>query len=256
MTPIAPWKLKRMRKTTEFTHAQASRLAQFLSAPQRPEGTMSYCELAGFLFSVASSPEMVKLSEWLPLVFSESDAGFTTLDEGQEILTAIMGLYNHINNGVLEGEPALPPGCAVHATPIDNLAPGAPLSEWARGYGEGYSWLINTWDEYAPAEFGKELEMDLLVLSFFTSRTLAEAYRIEMINQGLTRKKTLEELAGEMLKGIPEAMQSIAHMGRALYEVVLSEPQLPARSEKIGRNDPCPCGSSKKYKKCCGATLN
>jgi uncharacterized protein YecA (UPF0149 family) len=23
--------------------------------------------------------------------------------------------------------------------------------------------------------------------------------------------------------------------------------------KKIGRNDPCPCGSGKKYKKCCGA---
>jgi preprotein translocase subunit SecA len=22
--------------------------------------------------------------------------------------------------------------------------------------------------------------------------------------------------------------------------------------EKVGRNDPCPCGSGKKYKKCCG----
>jgi preprotein translocase subunit SecA len=28
----------------------------------------------------------------------------------------------------------------------------------------------------------------------------------------------------------------------------------PAASEgKVGRNDPCPCGSGKKYKKCCGA---
>jgi SEC-C motif len=25
------------------------------------------------------------------------------------------------------------------------------------------------------------------------------------------------------------------------------------RTEKVGRNDPCPCGSGKKYKKCCGA---
>ncbi|WP_252349118.1 SEC-C metal-binding domain-containing protein [Ochrobactrum sp. BTU1] len=25
-----------------------------------------------------------------------------------------------------------------------------------------------------------------------------------------------------------------------------------ARSTKVGRNDPCPCGSGKKYKKCCG----
>nr|WP_053241426.1 SEC-C metal-binding domain-containing protein [Clostridium sp. DMHC 10] len=28
---------------------------------------------------------------------------------------------------------------------------------------------------------------------------------------------------------------------------------MPVRNEnKIGRNDPCPCGSGKKYKKCCG----
>ena len=29
--------------------------------------------------------------------------------------------------------------------------------------------------------------------------------------------------------------------------------QVSIRSEKVGRNDPCPCGSGKKYKKCCGA---
>jgi SWIM/SEC-C metal-binding protein len=28
-------------------------------------------------------------------------------------------------------------------------------------------------------------------------------------------------------------------------------PSEPIRSEKIGRNDLCPCGSGKKYKKCC-----
>ena len=26
----------------------------------------------------------------------------------------------------------------------------------------------------------------------------------------------------------------------------------PVKKQKIGRNDPCPCGSGKKYKKCCG----
>jgi len=30
-------------------------------------------------------------------------------------------------------------------------------------------------------------------------------------------------------------------------------PQIePRRVQKVGRNDPCPCGSGKKYKKCCG----
>jgi hypothetical protein len=32
------------------------------------------------------------------------------------------------------------------------------------------------------------------------------------------------------------------------HTVVRAEP-------KIGRNEPCPCGSGKKYKKCCGANL-
>jgi uncharacterized protein YecA (UPF0149 family) len=26
----------------------------------------------------------------------------------------------------------------------------------------------------------------------------------------------------------------------------------PVTVSKIGRNEPCPCGSGKKYKKCCG----
>jgi len=32
----------------------------------------------------------------------------------------------------------------------------------------------------------------------------------------------------------------------------VEKPQQVIRREKIGRNDPCPCGSGKKYKKCCG----
>ena len=29
----------------------------------------------------------------------------------------------------------------------------------------------------------------------------------------------------------------------------------PAAGAAVGRNDPCPCGSGKKYKKCCGKGL-
>ena len=33
--------------------------------------------------------------------------------------------------------------------------------------------------------------------------------------------------------------------------------QQPVRNKaKVGPNDPCPCGSGKKYKKCCGSVLN
>jgi len=40
---------------------------------------------------------------------------------------------------------------------------------------------------------------------------------------------------------------------RMSLNLVPDEPQKPVKSAKTaGRNDPCPCGSGKKYKKCCG----
>ena len=51
--------------------------------------------------------------------------------------------------------------------------------------------------------------------------------------------------------GIYEVIKAVEHIVEQYSE---PEYQLePVRSgEKIGRNDPCPCGSGKKYKKCCG----
>ena len=37
-------------------------------------------------------------------------------------------------------------------------------------------------------------------------------------------------------------------------ELQLVIPSVRRESPKVGRNDPCPCGSGKKYKNCCGRT--
>ena len=44
---------------------------------------------------------------------------------------------------------------------------------------------------------------------------------------------------------------------KGIYEQLLSNPDevvtgTVVKPHKIGRNDPCPCGSGKKYKHCCG----
>lgn len=44
------------------------------------------------------------------------------------------------------------------------------------------------------------------------------------------------------------------HEGRWVYVDGVMNPRPAQRSvDKVGRNDPCTCGSGKKYKKCCGA---
>ena len=197
-----------------FTAAEAGALADFLGAAERPQGTLSYCELAGFLFAVAASPEAALPSEWLPLIFDEQQAGYATAEEAQQILSLIMALYNDINRGVAEGAPALPPGCAARAKPAANLQADAPLSQWARGFTSGYDWLEDVWDAYVTEEFDEELGSDLLILSFFVSRELAEDYRKEMRRQDTS----LDALAGEMLRAVPQAMHSYARIGRALAD--------------------------------------
>ncbi|GFM36906.1 preprotein translocase subunit SecA [Desulfovibrio psychrotolerans] len=49
-----------------------------------------------------------------------------------------------------------------------------------------------------------------------------------------------------------EARKNVSYSGSTSKQ---PEKALPTRREepKVGRNDPCPCGSGKKYKKCCGA---
>lgn len=39
---------------------------------------------------------------------------------------------------------------------------------------------------------------------------------------------------------------------RAEIEVAYKKSKTIVKEPKVGRNDPCPCGSGKKYKKCCG----
>jgi SWIM/SEC-C metal-binding protein len=35
-------------------------------------------------------------------------------------------------------------------------------------------------------------------------------------------------------------------------EILLNPPKLKIAEKRVGRNEPCPCGSGNKHKKCCG----
>jgi uncharacterized protein YecA (UPF0149 family) len=91
-----------------------------------------------------------------------------------------------------------------------------------------------------------------MVLSFFSSPTFAEALRDEME----APKKSLEELSTTMGGMLPEAAAEFARLGSLMRAVVAeaeAEAQTSRRSIKVARNVLCPCGSGKKFKKCCGA---
>ena len=229
--------------------ARAPSLRTFLEQPARPAGTLTYHEVQGFLFAVVSAPELIQPSEWLPIIFNEHDAGYATLTEAQQILGQLMALHNDINASVVEERVALPDDCHVRPQALDNLNDSAPLARWSRGFLIGHEWLEELWDEELPDDLDQEIGVVLMALSFFASRDLAEAFHAE----GGWHAESFDGVAELMLRVFPDALAEYAHVGRAvLGGAGETAAQPPRRITRVGRNDPCPCGSGKKFKKCCG----
>ncbi|MBD3273214.1 preprotein translocase subunit SecA [Candidatus Dependentiae bacterium] len=117
-----------------------------------------------------------------------------------------------------------------HLQNIDHLKEGIGL----RGYGQK-----NPLIEYKKEAFGLFQEMmyqikwDIIRMIFRMRPENFDASRVHEIE-----KEREKELAGAKIGGGEESSKEQRTVKR-------EEP-------KVGRNDPCPCGSGKKYKKCCG----
>jgi len=226
----------------------ATTLRAFLEDPRQPAGTLRYHELQGFLFAVASSPELVKPSDWMPIVFGDAEPEYGSIDDARIVVGELMALYNDVNSAVLAGSAALPADCTFRSEVLTNLEDDAPVSQWSRGFLRGHEWLGDVWDAYIPSELDEEFAAMLMTLSFFASKEVAEAFCAE------TDGKNLAEMAATIKRVFPMAAAEYANLGRTIHQVVRqSETEAPLRDAKIGRNEPCPCGSGRKYKRCCGA---
>lgn len=196
-------------------------LEKFLDSPERPDGTLRFHELQGFLFAIASSPETISPSEWLPIISNDEDIGFRDENEAQQILNHIMALYNVVNTAVLERSDALPIGCNFKEEIFANFDEKASISQWSRGFMIGHDWLSEVWDEYLIDEMDEECGATVMVLSLFSSRQLGEAY----IQNGNPKRdesgKAFEDYAETVRELFPSALASYAHLGRTIFEVLL-----------------------------------
>lgn len=58
--------------------------------------------------------------------------------------------------------------------------------------------------------------------------------------------------AAELLEGVLDMDLPSEELRASLLGEITAAAAGPGKPQKVGRNDPCPCGSGKKYKKCCG----
>lgn len=219
-----------------MTDPALDRLAAFLDSPDLDDGVMTLPELDGFLTALAIGPVPVETEEWLPLIWGDEAPAFADDEEAQAILGAIMARHDAIAATVESGRYApifyidetgepRPQGWAVGFMTAAGLREDAwrPLLE-----SEDHDYLIYPIVAFCEDEHGKPL----LELSARDAKHLA-ANAPELIAQAVIDVADHWQQANK-----PPPPGAI-----------------PVRTTpKIGRNDPCPCGSGKKHKKCCGAS--
>nr|WP_242346703.1 preprotein translocase subunit SecA [Anaeromyxobacter sp. SG22] len=130
-----------------------------------------------------------------------------------------------------------------HLLSMDHLRQGIGL----RGYGQ----------KDPKQEYKKEgYEMFVQMTWRVKSAVIGNLLRLQLV-----RQESAEEIEQKRLAAQRRAMQRITETHAEAGEGGDGEEKPRAKQEtvvrtqpKVGRNDPCPCGSGKKYKKCHGAT--
>jgi preprotein translocase subunit SecA len=123
---------------------------------------------------------------------------------------------------------------------MDHLRQGIGL----RGYGQK-----DPKQEYKKEGYNGFIQM----LGTIKTQFVSQMMRVQARNTAEETARLQKQLAERQKK----AMQALA--GRANEEGKIEQasvaPRAPAKAEgpRVGRNDPCPCGSGRKYKKCHGA---
>lgn len=201
----------------------------------------------GFLFAVSQAPVPVSASEWLGDLLPLFPEGSNTLTKGpSEALNAILSLQHHIERRCEAQDYPVPNTTGMDA--IAQIQPGQPLNDWSLGFEAGFEHVRGIWDRLIPGELRSELDSQLFALTFFATPDKARRF--------LVRRETEmrpEQLADQVLAQFPKAVDLHARLSISVGHVAQKAVREPStiKAEKVGRNDPCPCGSGKKYKHCC-----
>lgn len=181
----------------------------------------------GVFAAVATAPTQIAPPEWLSMLLGVDAPDAPTL---KRLLALLMREYNTCAD------------CLALSVPC---VPAAAEEDHVEQFAKGYVQIAQK-----DAAWTTDLRAFGLTIPFMMLSGYAQASSLAALDPTITHD--------------PEAYlasrrNSLSDDVAALYDFFKDKRLKPAAAtsptrEKIGRNDPCPCGSEKKYKKCCGAT--
>ena len=214
------------------------RLSQLLFALPQENMPMTLGELDGYITGILACPDVIPPSDWLPHVWGEPDeANFPDEATANATISAVMAHYNSVAEGMMNSlwvEPIYE---------IDQNSDETLWEPWVDGFTRAMRLRPEVWGDVLD-QTDEEAQSSLIFVM-----ALQELYE----GTGKFSDEEIDEIDAEAPDLIPNCIASILCVTRP--EIVLaakSASRAPARNSRPGRNEPCPCGSGRKYKQYCG----
>ncbi|MEG3163978.1 UPF0149 family protein [Sphingomonas sp. PB2P19] len=197
-----------------------------------PDDCMLLSDVDGYLTALLLCPEPMAPEEWLPVIWGGADAEppFDDPLDVQDFRAMLVARHAEIARDLGRGK--FRPFFEVDARNGEVL-----WEPWIAGFATAMDLRTESW-ALIDGLAGEALASLRTLVEIADDTTELMSSEVNAICDGAAAR-----IAGYV---------AVVQTWRAAHGAPMREP--PAAAPKIGRNDPCPCGSGKKYKKCCGAT--
>ena len=213
-----------------FDEAARSRLMELLDAKSEAHNTMRCDEVQGFMMALLSGPDALNPTNWLPEILGEES--LFDAKERTEIERLVMAMAADMRMKLNEKT-------LRDLWFYEDEAGNPDFYTWCNAYLYALDIVPTDWFEAVDQEEFEDL--------FYPIMALGGIYDDEENGEVISHlnDKELTQLESDL----PHVLLDIYWY----WQAIINKPQTVRREgEKVGRNDPCPCGSGKKYKACCG----
>lgn len=195
------------------------------------DSLLNVSALDGLFAALACAPGAIAFSSWMQSIWG-GELGMPKWESEEDAKifhSALMQHYNEVMQAF--NVDAYGPLFLERHDELSNLL---VVDEWCLGFARG----LNLWGPALPADMEKLIAWTEPVRLFITTEG-------EEVLQGMTE----DEIMREQQKLIDNVRRIREHFFRPQVQAIIPSPVVT--EIKTGRNDPCPCGSGRKYKKCC-----
>lgn len=195
----------------------------FFLSSQAPDTAMDLEAVDGFFTALIVGPVTIMPSMYLPMIWGGDGEGpdYDSLEQADYVMGLLTRHWNAITQRLRRDYPCMPLLMNGTAWPKGR--------HWAEGFSRGIGVCFEAWKPLVDEQTLSKLLVPIIAL---------ERDDPELVKQPPSPEER-EKILGATVWAV-----------RGMYDY-WHVPSTSA-SRKTGRNEPCPCGSGKKYKRCCG----